>query len=173
MTNEGIGFALPSGMEGTIQSISAQREATGIESIAAQSLGLPDAVLDGRTILGHTVIDRFSCQSPSGQSETTCRLEILKLSDGHVMAIATELADNEGPSITNASDFFIPAVYAAHLASYDLDDVEFIEHYRSDLSYRNEASEWETYDRVLIENNSGQPSAIGWERLFHFQDEHQ
>lgn len=99
------------------------------------------------------VIDPFNFRGLCGR-ESQCTLEVLPVSEGRTLVIATELPDNSGTSVTNAAE---------HLASFVCDSfgiapgrLVWIEHYGASPGVRKD----ETYDLVTFEESK--PQQIHW-----------
>ncbi len=82
---------------------------------------------------------------------STCHLRVYRLANNVAFAIATELAENRGPSITNSAEALATAV----VREYDLDPdkTHFIEHY---------THEPETYDLVSFTWKDGLACCATW-----------
>ena len=92
------------------------------------------------------VIDRFHFTGYHG-CRSCCALEVLRLSDGRTVVIATELADNPGTSVTNA--FEIVATEACRRFAIDPARLAWVEHYGYASAF--EAGNPRPYDLVEFE----------------------
>jgi hypothetical protein len=75
----------------------------------------------------------FDYSDPSYGNDSSCHLRIYRMTDYVTVAIATELAENKGPSITNSSE----ALWREVVKEYDLDPEKtwFVEHYPGNSEY--------------------------------------
>lgn len=89
-----------------------------------------------------------------GREPTRCRLRVYRGRDGAQVALVTELARNQGLSVTNAAEH----IWAAVARQLDTDRFAMVEHYDGG-SYRQPLHE-ETFDLVWVEN--GRPR---WKHL--------
>jgi hypothetical protein len=82
------------------------------------------------------LLDRFEYRGLNGRP-AWCRLELIPLSGGRTVAIATEMIDNPGTSITNAAEYL--ASFVCDCFEIDPDKLVWIEHYgyggRHDRTY--------------------------------------
>ncbi|MHB8346009.1 MAG: hypothetical protein ACYDHM_02300 [Acidiferrobacterales bacterium] len=86
--------------------------------------------------------------------------------------ILTELAENEGPSVTNAIERLASAVclmFPEELGQIPPTDVLWLEHYSSKLSYRGVrgGGEWDTVDLVSLswDANPGRYRSPEWRQV--------
>lgn len=95
-------------------------------------------------------VSRYSYPTPN-RTDAWCELRILEGTDGGAVAIATELADNPGMSITNAAEDLWDQVAAEHADT----PLTFVEHYPANGGLRGE-----TFDLVtrVREGLTG----VGW-----------
>ena len=110
------------------------------------------------TILIHD--GRFKYRTGGLAALSVCRLRIYERWAG-VILLASELADNPGPSITNSAE----ALATALAERYGIDGgrAVFIEHY-DQASYRGLPSE-PTFDAVSFTWTRGRASLPRWSRL--------
>ena len=87
------------------------------------------------------LVEKFVFRGLNGR-RGWCRLELLRASDGRTVAIATELADNPGTSVTNASEYLASNVCSKF--GVDPRSLVWIEHY----GYGNR--QVRTYDLVTF-----------------------
>lgn len=92
-----------------------------------------------------TVFERFRFTGLHGYP-CVCRLEIHRLADGRMAAVATELKDNPGTSITNAAEDLASQV-CDHLGVKP-EQLVWIEHYA--YAGAGNAIKERTYDRVTF-----------------------
>lgn len=57
------------------------------------------------------------------------------LADGRRLFVISELAENEGPSVTGAAETIATAIMASYASDLDPSQVVFLEHYDSEFSY--------------------------------------
>lgn len=89
-------------------------------------------------------------------SPTTFRLRVFRRPlDGRHVAVVTELAENDGLSITNAAEF----VWRDVMAKLRTTDVVMVEHY-GPMSYHGSATRSNLYDEVTIDGRG-----VQWRRL--------
>ncbi len=84
----------------------------------------------------------FDYRDPNFGNDSSCFLRVYKIADGVTVAVATELADNKGPSITNSAE----TLWCEVVKEYGLDPTTtyFVEH------YPHRGTEDETYDFVEL-----------------------
>jgi hypothetical protein len=87
---------------------------------------------------------------------TRCRLRLYRGAGGGLVALVTELAENPGPSVTNA----VEQVWAALARRLDTTRFTMVEHYDADSFGVEDEDPEETFDIVSVE--AGQP---GWQPL--------
>ena len=98
----------------------------------------------------NTVNGPFDYRDPSFGNDSSCHLRVYQfLSAGIAVAIATELRENRGPSITNSAE----SLWREVVKEYDLDPekTHFVEHYRDDV-----------YDFVSFDWIDGYPIKPNW-----------
>ena len=91
---------------------------------------------------------------------STCHLELWE-SDTETLVITTELATNEGMSITNAYEWLASQIAQEH--RLDPRRTRFIEHY-GQMSYSRGKTP-DTYDLVTLMWNEGAAADPSWRRL--------
>jgi hypothetical protein len=107
----------------------------------------------------------FDYRDPSYGNDSSCWLRIYQLAGGIAVAIATEIGDNKGPSITNTAEAW--AREAQKEYSLDPNKTWFVEHYdrRGNGSYGAPVKEMEaeTYDIVSFQwDYDGLPRQPKW-----------
>jgi hypothetical protein len=83
-----------------------------------------------------------------GNLDSKCRIRIHEFGGIHIVVVS-ELDDNQGTSVTNASEHIAQQVCAAH--ELDSNYVVFIEHYPAEKGIRDD----ETYDLVMFARTAG------------------
>jgi hypothetical protein len=92
--------------------------------------------------------------------ESTCRIRVYQIKDGHAVVIATELEENKGPSVTNSAEAWAREA----CTEYSLDPFKtyFFEHYDGG-SYRGLSyDEEERYAAVSFEWFAGIAEKPKW-----------
>lgn len=94
---------------------------------------------------------------------SSCHLRVYQLANKVAVVVATELASNMGPSITNSAEALATAV----VSEYDLDPekTHFIEHYdhdSGDVDSHAEPKKNQTYDLVIFRWEAGRACCASW-----------
>ncbi len=110
------------------------------------------------TVLVHD--GRFEYRTGGFAARSVCRLRVYESWAGTIL-LASELADNPGPSITNSAEALATAL--AERYRLDAGHAVFIEHY-DQASYRGLPRE-PTYDAVSFTWAGGRATAPRWKRL--------
>jgi hypothetical protein len=98
----------------------------------------------------------FDYRDPSYGNDSSCWLRVYRLPDDIAVVIATELAENKGPSVTNTAEAWARAA----VEEYDLDPAKthFFENYE-----RTPTDRLETWDRVEFDwIGAGDDDEVPW-----------
>jgi len=90
-------------------------------------------------------------------------LTVFWLSDGRQVFVCTEIAENHGPSVTNAWPWLANHVLKI-AGDVPREKAVFVEHYFSG-SYGGHSSTKETYDLVFLKWDADMVTGQGWQRL--------
>ncbi|CAI10438.1 hypothetical protein TMEC54S_00517 [Thauera mechernichensis] len=121
---------------------------------------LPGQLLTGAYVLGAWPREIIEVEVPF-QPPTTLALDIFEISDKRRILVCTELACNQGRSITNSWPDLADHLFK--LLGGQETQLVFIEHYCA-VSYRDREVP-STYDLVDLRWISGHASLLGWTRL--------
>lgn len=128
--------------------------------IEAFTVELPDQLLAGAYVLDTWPREIIEVEVPS-QPPTTLALDIFEMSDKRRIVVCTELARNQGRSITNSWPDL--ADHLRGLLGGQETQLVFVEHYCG-ASYRDRELP-STYDLVDLRWIMGHACLLGWTRL--------
>lgn len=121
---------------------------------------------------GSTVIERFEFRGFQC-CRCHCQLELIPLSDGRMVVIATEVEDNPGTSITNVAEYL--ASFVCGQFHVEPGTLVWIEHYGYGTTSRDRTFDLVTFQRRPAEKISWSPAVRrihpdGWPGCFDEPD---
>ena len=113
-------------------------------------------ILPARAFGGDHVLDvwptvRFEHTPTAGATTMSCLVTRFDFSGKKCLFVLSEIADNEGASITNVHESLVPAVFRA-MADCPAENALFVEHY-GDFSYAGGREGEETFDWLITEKD--------------------
>lgn len=132
-----------------------------------QSITLPLNLVVGTHVVDTDSTVRFDAALPRGtDTPTTCAVTVFDLRDGRRIIVCTELAENQGRSVTNAWPDLATVLLDGFGHDISPSKAVFVEHYAGNsVSYQGDDAPWETFDLVEIEWRDRVAVQASWKHI--------